>query len=172
MVEPVGPGPSADWDDVLADIGDRIRAERQARGWSLHRLSRDSRISVATLKRLEAGAGSLRVFAQACTGLGVSMAYLLSEDWKMPAPKRGHAGGGGTVRLSPRQTLVLHEAALGGSLSQICARLGLSSGAAGSALSQVYQRLGVASLPLKERRAAAVRVAMEHGLITPKTRTS
>lgn len=161
----VGPGPSPDWDDVLADIGDRVRAERQARSWSLHRMSLNSGLSVNTLKRLEAGTGSLRVFAQACAALDVPMSYLLSEDWEMPDQKPVRAGTPGPVGLSPRQAVVLREAASGDSLAQIGGRLGMDRSAVGAALSRAYQRLGVALLPDRERRAAAVRVATEHGLL-------
>lgn len=160
-----GPAPSPDWDELVADIGDRIRAERQARGWSLHRMSTHSGLPVITLKRLEAGTGSLRVFAQACAGLDVSMSSLLSEDWRMPEVKSVRAAGPGPIGLSPRQAEVLREAASGDSLAQIGARLGLDPRAVGAALSRAYQRLGVALMPAGERRAAAVRVASAHGLI-------
>lgn len=160
-----GPTPSLDVDDLLADIGDRIRAERQARGWSVQRMSLRSGLPVITLKRLEAGTGSLRVFVQACAGLGVSMASLLSEDWRMPEAKPVRTAGPGPIGLSPRQAKVLREAASGDSLAQIGARLGLDPRAVGAALSRAYQRLGVALMPAGERRAAAVRVASTHGLI-------
>lgn len=176
MVGPSSPGggpvPFPDWDDVLADIGDRVRAERKARGWSLYRMSGRAGVPVITLKRLEAGSGSLRVFAQTCAGLQVSMSYLLSEDWKMPEPKPVRSAAPGPVGLSPRQALVLREAASGDSLAQVGDRLGLEAGAVGAALSRAYQRLGVAFLPAHERRSAAVRVAVEHDLIAIPNRTS
>ncbi len=167
-----GPASSPDWDDLLADIGDRIRAERKARGWSVHRMSTHSGLAVITIKRLEAGAGSLRVFAQACAGLGVAMSYVLSDDWQMPAVKPVRSGSPGPVELSPRQAAVVREAASGDSLAQIGHRLGLDSRAVGALLSRAYQRLGVALLPARERRAAALRVAVEHGLIDQEIRTS
>lgn len=167
-----GPDPSPDWDEVLADIGDRVRAERRARGWSLHRMSVRSGLRVITLKRLEAGSGSLRVFVQACAGLGVAMAELLSGDWQMPDPKPVRAGTPGPVGLSPRQAAVLREAASGDSLAQIGERLGMDSRAVGAHLSRAYQRLGVALLPASERRVAAARVAVKHGLFDQETRTS
>ena len=160
-----GPDPSPDWDEVLADIGDRIRAERKARGWSVHRMSLRSGLPVITRKRLETGSGSRRVFAQACAGLDVSMSYLLSEGWRMPEAKAVRTAGPGPVGLSPRQAEVLREAASGDSLAEVGARLGLDPRAVGAALSRAYQRLGVAFMPAGERRAAAVRVAATHGLI-------
>jgi DNA-binding CsgD family transcriptional regulator len=156
----------------LADIGDRIRAERQARGWSVHRMSMRSGLPVITVKRLEAGSGSLRVFAQACKGLDVAMAYLLSEDWQMPALRPVRSAMPSPVGLSPRQAEVLREAASGDSLATIGGRLGLDPRAVGAALSRAYQRLGVALLPSRERRVAAVRVAVKHGLIDSEIRTS
>jgi len=167
-----GPVPSPDWDDLLADIGDRIRAERQARGWSIQRMGDHSGLPVITVKRLEAGSASLRVFAQACAALEVSMSYLLSAEWRMPPPKHVRNGAPGPVGLSPRQEGVLVEAAAGGSLAQVGARLGLDSRAVGAALSRAYQRLGVAFLPVHQRRSAAVEVAVRHGLIAPPNRTS
>lgn len=167
-----GPAPFPDWDDVLADIGDRVRAERQARGWSVQRMSIHSGLPVITLRRLEAGSASMRVFVQACTALEVSMAYLLSEDWQMPDQKPVRSGPPGPVGLSPRQEIVLREAASGDSLAQVGERLGLDSHAVGAALSRAYQRLGVTFLPARERRLAAVKVAVQHGLITLPNRTS
>ncbi|CAL9668245.1 hypothetical protein SUDANB145_07273 (plasmid) [Streptomyces sp. enrichment culture] len=162
---PAHPHTTTDWNNLTADIGDRIRAERHAHGWSLTRMSQHSGLPVITLKRLEAGSGSLRVFAQACAGLGIGMAYLLSEDWQLPEARPVRVGGSGPVGLSPRQAVVLREAAAGDSLARIGARLGLDARAVGAALSRAYQRLGVAFLPVDQRRAAAVRVAVQHGLI-------
>jgi DNA-binding CsgD family transcriptional regulator len=135
-------------------------------------MSVHSGVPVITLKRLEAGSGSLRVFAQACAGLGVSMSYLLSEDWRMPDLKPVRSGAPGPVGLSPRQVTVLREAASGDSLAQIGDRLGLDPRAVGAALSRAYQRLGVALLPAHERRVAAVQVAARHGLLDPEIGTS
>jgi DNA-binding CsgD family transcriptional regulator len=135
-------------------------------------MSMHSGLPVITVKRLEAGSGSMRVFLQACAGLDVSMAYLLSEDWQMPALRPVRSGMPGPVGLSPRQAEVLREAASGDSLAAIGGRLGLDSRAVGAALSRAYQRLGVALLPARERRVAAVRVAVKHGLIDLEIGTS
>lgn len=169
-----GPVPSRDWDDALADIGDRIRAERQARGWSETQLGQRAGMARTTVRRLENGDASLRCFVQACTALGVSGEMLLSPGWRRPDPKlvRHTAVRGRRGVLSPVQALVLREAACGDSLAQVGARLGMDARAVGSELSRAYRRLGVAFVPQEERRSAAVRVAMQNGLFTPPKRTS
>lgn len=169
-----GPVPFPDWDETLADIGDRIRAERQARGWSETKLGQQAGIGRNTVRRLEHGDASLRCFVQACTALGVSMEGLLSPAWQGPGLQPVRSGAGGPVRrvLSPRQAEVLAEAASGDSLAQVGARIGMDPRAVGGWLSRVYQRLGVAHLPKDERRAAAVQVAMRHGLFDIQKRTS
>jgi len=168
-----GPVPSPDWEDVLADIGDRIRAERQARGWSETLLGKRAGMGRNTVRRLENGDATLRSFVLACTALGVAMDRLLSPVWERPqcAPVKGLASAG-QVSLSPRQALVLREAASGDSLTQVGARLGMDSRAVGSELSRAYRRLGVAYLPADERRVAAARVAMQHDLFSLANQTS
>lgn len=168
-----GPDPSPDWDDLLADIGDRVRAERQARGWSETRLGRAAGMGRNTVRRLENGDASLRSFVLACTALGVDADRLLSPAWVRPyCPPTAAPAGAGRVSLSPAQARVLREAASGDSLAQVGVRVGLDPRAVGAALSRAYQRLGVAYLPAGERRAAAARVAMQHGLFDPANRTS
>jgi len=159
-----GPVPSPDWDEMLADIGDRVRAERQARGWSETRLGRRAGMGRNTVRRLENGDASLRSFVLACTALGVGADRLLSPMWVRPASPAAAPAGSGRVSLSPTQALVLREAASGDSLAQVGSRLDMDSRAVGAVLSRAYQRLGVACLPADERRSAAARVAMQHGL--------
>lgn len=170
----IGPAPCPDWDDVLADIGDRIRAERQARGWSETELGRRAGIARTTVRRLENGDASLRCFIQACTALEIPAEQLLSPQWRHPAstPVRGPGLSKTPTGLSERQALVLREAASGDSLSQVAARLDMDVQAVGAVLSRAYQRLGVALLPRNQRRAAAVRVAIQHGLFDAANRTS
>ncbi|MFJ8727705.1 helix-turn-helix domain-containing protein [Streptomyces sp. NPDC093269] len=172
MTAPVQVGPSTnggpapfDLEDYLADIGDRIRAERQARGWTLPELANLAGIGLATLKRIESGNLSMRPFLQACWALEVPPDHVMSDRWSLPGAVR-------ELHLSPRQVRVLREAASGDSLSQVAARLGEDSRAVGACLSQVYGRLGVAEVPQAERRAAAVRVAMQHNLFTPANQTT
>ena len=162
-----GPAPSPDWDDVLADIGDRIRAERKARGWGQQDLSDRAQLDRVTIRRLEDGMGSIRVFAQACWALGVDPGALMSQQWTMPASPMSPR-----YSLSPRQSQVLLAAADGDSLARVGARLGLDRSTVASCLSQAYRRLGVVHLPRDERRAAAIRVAMKHGLFAAQNRTS
>jgi transcriptional regulator with XRE-family HTH domain len=161
-----GPVPSPDWDDVLADIGDRVRAERQARGWSQNRLGRRAGIGEDTVRRVENGEASIRTFALVCAALEVAMHDLLSPRWQRPDPAVR------PLSLSERQALVLGAAASGDSLTAVGARLGMDSRAVASNLSRAYRRLGVAHLPQEQRRAAAVRLAIQHGLFNPSNRTS
>ncbi|MEW2402195.1 LuxR C-terminal-related transcriptional regulator [Streptomyces sp. NPDC046862] len=152
-----GPVPSEDWDELLADLGDRVRAERQARGWSQRELGRRSGLGKRAIESVDEGRGSLRGFVVACTALGVSPAHLLSEDWRLPTAEP-------VPSLSGRQVEVLRAAASGDSLTVVADRLGIEARAVSSHLSRIYQRLGVAHLPRGERRSAAARVAMQHGL--------
>jgi transcriptional regulator with XRE-family HTH domain len=151
-----GPVPSPDWDEVLADIGDRIRAERQARGWSQSRLGARAGLSLATIKRLEEGNGTLRVFALSCHALGVTMAHVMSCDWQMPAR---HA------LLTVRQAEVLGAVATGRTLSQAARELGVPREGLAARLSKIYVQMGLGHLPKDQRRAAAVRMAAAADLI-------
>jgi transcriptional regulator with XRE-family HTH domain len=152
-----GPAPFEDLEEYLGDIGDRIRAEREARGLTEVALAERAGVDRGTVRRIQDGIGTLRAFAQVSAGLGVGMDYLLSNQWVMPERP------GGSL-LSPRQVAVLRAAASGDSLSVVGARLGMGSRAVSSDLSRIYQRLGVTGVPREGRRSAAVRVAMQHGL--------
>ena len=151
-----GPALSPDWDDVLADIGDRIRAERQARGWSQNQLGSRAGLGLNTVKRLESGTASLRVFAQACHAMGLEMGYVLSSLWQLPAR---------TALLTARQAELLQAVADGRTLSQAATDLGIPREGLAARLSMMYVRLGLGDLPKDERRAAAVRLATAKGLI-------
>lgn len=145
-----------DVDGVLADIGDRIRAEREARGWSRDQLARRAGISMAAVRRLEDGSVWLRALMKTCWAFRMPVNYLLSDQWKTPDRR---------PTLAPRQVEVLREAASGDSLEAVGDRLGMESQAVAAALSRIYVRLGVADLPRDQRRAAAARVALQHGLL-------
>lgn len=148
-----GTGP--DWDDVLADIGDRIRAERKARHWTHTELGRRTGMSVATVKRLENGETSLSGFVRACAALEVPMGRLLSDEWRLPVPGPS---------LTVRQVEVLRVVADGRPLSVAAPVLGMTPQGLASVLSGIYRRLGVADVARDRRRQAAVRVAVDHGL--------
>lgn len=152
-----GPASSPDWDDLLADIGDRIRAERQARRWSQEELAARAGMDRHTIRKIENGIGSLRAFTQACWGLQVDMAYLLSDQWQMPEPR--------PRPLTPRQAEVLRVVADGRPLAVAAPQLGMTPEGLASVLSGVYRRLGVAGVPRDRRRREAVRVASTQGLI-------
>jgi len=159
-----GPAPSLDWDDLLADIGDRVRAERKARGWSQTELAHRANLDRAAIRRLEDGNSTLRCFIAACAALQVDFAQILSGQWQVPDLK---------PVLTPAQDRVLKAVAVAGSPSAAAARLGIPLVTVTSRLSEIYRRLGVSALRRgEERRIAALRVAAEHGLIAPPNRTS
>jgi transcriptional regulator with XRE-family HTH domain len=147
-----------DWDEVLAHVGERIRAEREARGWSRQQLAHRAEIREATVRRLEAGNVWLRPLMKACWAFRVPVNHLLSDQWSRPARR---------PTLSLRQVDVLREAASGDSLELLGPRLGLQPESVGAALSRIYVRLGVSDVPRDQRRSAAVEVAVRYGLMTP-----
>lgn len=152
-----GPAPSPDWDDVLADIGDRIRAERRARGWSQTALGQRAGLSLATIKRLENGETTLRGFVAACAALQVDIGTILAGEWQMPVLKPS---------LTPIQVRVLEAVAEVGTPELAAQRLGVARDTVTSRLSEIYRRLDLVHVPRgAERRAAAVRVAREYCLI-------
>ncbi|MFF6866703.1 helix-turn-helix domain-containing protein [Streptomyces ardesiacus] len=151
-----GAGPTLDLDDYLADIGDRIRAERQARGWTQTELGRRAHMGLAMVKRLETGDIPLRILLRACHALKVDADHLLSTTWTLPARRPS---------LSPRQAEVLSAVADGRPLSVAARGLGMTPEGLASVLSVVYRRLGVADVSRSERRRAAVRVAVDNGLL-------
>lgn len=152
------PASGRDLEDYLADVGDRVRAERQHRGWTQAHLAKRAGIGLATVKRIEAGGVWLRPLVLASWALGIELDYLLSLRWETPSQ-------GPVVSLSPRQVDVLSAAAGGAPLSVVARRLGMTRPEVASHMSRVYRRLDVAGLPEGERRAAAVRVASRHGLL-------
>ncbi|MFD9443359.1 helix-turn-helix domain-containing protein [Streptomyces sp. NPDC060001] len=150
-----GPVPSPD--DLLADIGDRIRAERQARGWSLNELGHRAGLARNTVRRLEEdGVGTLHTFALTCAALGVEMSLLLSDQWEIP---ERHPS------LTVGQVKVLRAVAGGEPLSVAAGGLGMPVNGLASRLSQIYRRLDVVHVPRGlQRRMAAVEAARRHGL--------
>ncbi|MFF2411793.1 helix-turn-helix domain-containing protein [Streptomyces sp. NPDC058092] len=163
---PVGGGPAVfqDRDELLADVGDRIRAERRARGWSQTVLGERAGMTYKVVATIELGKGTLPLLhlADVCKALGMSISDLLSERWQMPTlpPRRRGVPGA----LSPRMAAVLRVAASGIPLTQVAKQLGMPRPVVSSRLSEAYRVLGVADLPRDERRAAAVRVAEARGL--------
>lgn len=156
-----GPVPSPDLDDLAADIGDRIRAERLHRGWSQAHLGTRAGLPKKYVGLAETGHAALPVMrlAQLCYGLGMPMSDLLSDRWQMPERKQP------TV-LTPRQVQILAEARTGAPFSVIAVRVGMSRESVSARISEVYRVLDVAHLPYG-RREAAVRVAVERGLLEP-----
>lgn len=151
-----GPVPVPDPDVLIRRTAYRVRAEREARGWSRTELARRARLKPWDVRKIEEGRVPLHDLLKACAGLGVSLDVLLSEQWQNPALR---------PTLALRQVDVLKAAASGDSLRVVGQRLGMGSQAVGATLSRIYVRLGVANLPPEERRAAAARVAQLHGLL-------
>lgn len=155
-----GPVPSSDEDfsELLADIGDRIRAERQARRWTRKELARRAGVHQRTVQRLEeAGVSYLPLFIRVCTILGV-LDTVLTDRWVLPE-ERPH--------LTAQQARVLAEVSDGKPLSEAARILHMTPGGVASVLTSVYRRLGVADVARNGRRQAAVRVARQHHLISP-----
>ncbi|MFF8422863.1 helix-turn-helix domain-containing protein [Streptomyces sp. NPDC015680] len=150
-----------DREELLADVGDRIRAERHARGWTQAQLGTRCGLSAKVVAHVENGQTSLPLYylAELCCGLGVTMSALLSDAWVMPTRQREERA------LTPRQAHILRVAASTGlPLSQVAARVGTTRQVVAARLSESYRLLGVSHLPQDERRAAAARIAEERGL--------
>lgn len=158
-----GPAPF-DVDDYLADMGDRIRAERQSRRWTQAELARRSSLQVQTLAYIEHGRTRIYLssIAQICGALGITVGYLLADDWTMPElPDRN------APRLSRRQAEVFRLAVVEGlTLGQAAAVTGETRQVMGSRLTSAYRSLGVQGIrEPQQRRVVALRVAHQHGLI-------
>jgi transcriptional regulator with XRE-family HTH domain len=160
---PVGGGPVAfqDREELLADIGDRIRAERHARGWTQDQLGQRSGLSRKVIEHMEHGKTSMPLLglADVCAGLGMTLSSLLSESWEMPAGADRERG------LTPRQAHILRVAAAGLPLARVAVLVGTSRQVVAARLSESYRVLGVSHLPRDERRSAAMRVAEARGLL-------
>lgn len=160
---PSGGGTSpalTDPEQLLADVGDRIRAERQARSWTLPQFSDRVGLCVRVLTGIESGSRRLTLMHlhAICHALGMTMPDLLSDGWVMPEqPVRRRA-------LTPHQVQILRLLTDTVSLSRLGVMVGTSSQAVASRLSEAYRLLGVKHLPLDVRRAAAVRAAEELGV--------
>ena len=76
-------------DAALEQIGPRLRAARQSRGWTLEQLATRAGMSVSTLSRLESGKrqAALELLLPLCRQLGVRVDDLLPEP---PADPRVH----------------------------------------------------------------------------------
>lgn len=147
--------PFPDPDDLLPDIGDRIRCERRARGWSQAVLATSLGHERHHVRRLEAGLDSISAYAAACRAMGLTLDYLLSARWVMPEQQKP---------LTPRQVSVLAAVRGGGTLADAARRLGTTRQVVGARLSEAYRVLGVEALPVGDRRPAAVRMAEQQGL--------
>jgi transcriptional regulator with XRE-family HTH domain len=147
--------PALDVDEVIADIGDRVRAERQALGWSQAKLGQQAGMTPEQIRRLESGLVGLKNLLEACSAMNIEVSDLLSPKWRLPLVK---------ASLTEKQVEVLSAAADGAPLSEVAVRLGMPREGMASHLSDIYRRFGIADMPLGERRAAAVRIAEERGL--------
>jgi len=145
---------------VLDQIGSRVYAERKARNISKRALSERVGLHLNALKRIEDGGGCyLTTLIRMANALDMSLGELLAEDWTPPKRR---------PTLTPRQTIVLEAVIEGGSLAEVGKRIGVSGSTVGSALSTIYTRFGIRHTfeYRDERRAAAIRIARTHGLIS------
>jgi transcriptional regulator with XRE-family HTH domain len=154
-----------DPEELLADVGDRIRAERQARGWTQDHLGARSGITDTVLSWIERGKGTLPLshLAAICRGLEIPMSDLLSDGWVMPARVARRAV------LSRQQVRILREVVSGDPLPVVAVRVGRTRQAVAARLSESYRLLGVMHLPQHERRLAAFRAAEALGLFEGPT---
>lgn len=148
--------PHTDIHDYLADIGDRVRAERQSRHWSKEELATRAGISRASVTATEYGRYkvTLPTLISICRGLGMHVADLLSDEWTMPVRED-------RPRLTPRQVEAVVLCADGGSLLDVARMLGTSRQDVGARLSEAYRRLGVPAADRAYRRADAPRRRLE-----------
>lgn len=149
-----------DLDDLLADIGDRFRAERQARNWSQMEFAEIAGLNITTVKGIESGrARTMTVYFVAAQALHRSFTYMMSTEWRMPDP---------VPSLAPYQIRVLESILKVGvdkTLGEAGALLGLNRNATASVMSRIYQKLKVPYQMGVDRKAEAVKIALEHGLI-------
>lgn len=77
-------------DDPIAHVGPRLRAARQARGWTLDELARQAGISASTLSRLESGKrqASLELLLPVTRRLGIRVDDLLPAESVDPRVRR------------------------------------------------------------------------------------
>jgi transcriptional regulator with XRE-family HTH domain len=146
--------------DLLADMGDRLRVERQARHWSQEELASRTGLARQTIVRLEAGSVDIRLrhLAAIAHAFGIPLTGLLDSRWTPPAVQNR--------LLTPRQVAVLAAVADGVSLAEAGRRVGISRESAAARLSEAYRLLDVAWMDRDERRAAAVRTARQRGLLS------
>ncbi len=77
-------------DDPIAHVGPRLRAARQARGWTLDELARQAGVSASTLSRLESGKrqASLELLLPVTRRLGIRVDDLLPAESVDPRVRR------------------------------------------------------------------------------------
>lgn len=76
--------------DILQQVGPRLRAARQHRGWTLEDLASKAGISVSTLSRLESGKrqASLELLLPLTSQLGIRIDDLLASEHRDPRVRR------------------------------------------------------------------------------------
>lgn len=153
-------GRVVDLDDVLADIGDRYRAERKARGWSQVDFAEKSGLNLHTIKNLEAGrAKYLTVYVLAAQALKREFIYMMSAEWRVPES---------VPSLPPFYAKVLEAIVRAGvdkTLSEAGSLIGMKGNAMASAMSRIYVKLHVPYQMGVDRKREAVKKALKYGLI-------
>lgn len=144
-------------DIMLADIGDRFRAERQALNLTMPVFAKRAGTTLQTIKNLENGqVRNLLVLIKASQACNKSFLYMMSSDWRMPKKP---------PTLAPYQVRALEAIAQGGSLAEAGARIGITREAMASVLSRIYERFEVRYKYGIDRRTEVLRIAREHNLI-------
>lgn len=148
-------------DDLLADIADRFRAERQARHWSQTEFAQRTGLALNTIKRMEGGKSvSMAVYFAACQEFNQPLTRLLSDDWRIPKQ---------IPTLAPYQIRALEAVAKGGSLAEAGVRIGITRQAMASIMSRIYDRWGVQYKYGIDRKTEVLRIAREYNLIKEET---
>lgn len=151
-----GPAPSPhDYDEQVADISDRVRAERRARGWNQQQLAARAHMVLHQVKRLEQGSAPMRSYLAVCDALGIEFSALVAVDWEMPARSV----------LTPRQAEVIKAVAATQTFLDAALLLGTTREQVGARMSEVYRLLDVTHVPYGRRREAAVEAARRRGIL-------
>ncbi|WP_084076695.1 helix-turn-helix domain-containing protein [Demequina sp. NBRC 110057] len=87
--------------DDLAQVGPRLRAARQARGWTLDELATRANVSASTLSRLESGKrqATLELLVPLTRRLGIRVDDLLPEADRDPRVRRAAIRRDGMVMV-------------------------------------------------------------------------
>jgi two-component system response regulator NreC len=104
---------------------------------------------------------AIRVVLQGRTYVDPTLAGVALHEALRPAQPSQASRDGGPERLSPRETQVLRDLALGFTNKEVAERLAVSVKSVETYRARLFEKLGL------ERRADLVRYAIAHNLMTP-----